>query len=117
MVRKWPKNKSVWDIQVVLGFANFYWQFIQGFSRKAALLISILKTTNKSASSKNNGGKSAFSRNDNSKPTFEKNNGNGEVDGFIGGMECAKKSGKLKGQKTPKFQKLAKFKKQSKSGN
>ena len=28
VVKKWPKPKSVRDIQVFLGFANFYWQFI-----------------------------------------------------------------------------------------
>ena len=28
VVKKWPEVKSVWDIQVFLGFANFYWQFI-----------------------------------------------------------------------------------------
>ncbi len=40
----WPKSQSVCDIQVVLGFANFYWQFIYGFSRLAAPLILMLKT-------------------------------------------------------------------------
>ncbi len=44
-VRNWPKPKLVRDIQVFLGFTNFYWQFIQGFSRLAIPLISILKTT------------------------------------------------------------------------
>ena len=28
VVREWPEPKSVRDIQVFLGFANFYWQFI-----------------------------------------------------------------------------------------
>ena len=28
VVKKWPEPKSVWDIQVFLGFANFYQQFI-----------------------------------------------------------------------------------------
>ena len=28
-----------------IGFANFYWRFIQGFSRIAALLTFLLKTT------------------------------------------------------------------------
>ena len=28
VVKKWLKPKLVWDIQVFLGFANFYWQFI-----------------------------------------------------------------------------------------
>ena len=44
VVKKWPEPKSVQDIQVFLSFANFYQQFIQGFSRIAAPLTSILKT-------------------------------------------------------------------------
>ena len=43
-VKQWPEPQSVWDIQVFLGFANFYQRFIQGFSQIAALLISMLKT-------------------------------------------------------------------------
>ena len=43
-VRDWPEPQSVRDIQVFLGFANFYRRFIQGFSRLAALLTSMLKT-------------------------------------------------------------------------
>ena len=27
-VKQWPEPWSIWDIQVFLGFANFYWQFI-----------------------------------------------------------------------------------------
>ena len=44
-VRNWPEPKSVWDIQVFIGFPNFYWRFIQGFSKIAALLTLMLKTT------------------------------------------------------------------------
>ena len=44
VVRQWPEPQSVRDIQVFLGFANFYRQFIQGFSRIAAPLTSMLKT-------------------------------------------------------------------------
>ncbi len=44
-VRNWSEPQSVRDIQVFLGFANFYRQFIQGFSRLAAPLTSMLKTT------------------------------------------------------------------------
>ena len=44
MVREWLEPKSIWDIQVFLGFANFYRQFIQGFSKIAAPLTSMLKT-------------------------------------------------------------------------
>ena len=35
-VKFWPEPKSVQDIQVFIRFANFYWRFIQGFSKIAA---------------------------------------------------------------------------------
>ena len=41
----WPKLTLVKDIQVFIGFANFYQCFIQGFCRIAVLLISQLKAT------------------------------------------------------------------------
>ena len=44
-VRNWPEPKSVKDIQVFLGFANFYRRFIQGFSKIAGPLTSMLRTT------------------------------------------------------------------------
>ncbi len=40
-----PEPQSVRDVQVFLEFTNFYRRFIQEFSRLAALLTSILKTT------------------------------------------------------------------------
>ena len=43
-VCNWLEPESVYDIQVFLRFVNFYWWFIQGFSRLATPLISILKT-------------------------------------------------------------------------
>ena len=94
VVRKWPEPKSERDIQVFLGFANFYLQFIQSFSKITAPLTSMLKTTESP---------------DVSLP--EVRNGDGEVVGFSvgggGGNELAKKSGKSKDQKTFKSQKLA----------
>ena len=44
-VKQWPEPQSVRDIQVFLGFANFYRRFIQGFSWIAAPLTSMLKTS------------------------------------------------------------------------
>ena len=44
VVKNWPEAKSVQDIQVFIGFTNFYWPFIRGFSKIAALLTSIFKT-------------------------------------------------------------------------
>ncbi len=41
-VRDWPEPQSVRDIQVFLGFANFYRRFIRNFSRIAAPLTSML---------------------------------------------------------------------------
>ena len=104
VIKDWPKSKSVCNIQVFLGFANFYWQFIQSFSRIAAPLISILKTTvpPKRLISK------WLGVDDN------------EVDKFSveGSKEIAKKLRNLKSEKLSKFQKLTKLKKiLSKSGN
>ena len=96
IVRKWPEPKSIQDIQVFLGFANFYWQFIHDFSRIAAPLTSMLKMA------------APLERS-----TLEEvGNGEGDdgVDG-IGGVEIAKKSRKSKGQKTFKSQKSSKSKK------
>ncbi len=47
-VRDWPELQSVRDIQVFLGFANFYRRFIRNFSRIAVPLTSMLRTTNES---------------------------------------------------------------------
>ena len=43
VVKNCLEPKSIRDIQVFLGFANFYRRFIQGFSRIAAPLISMLR--------------------------------------------------------------------------
>ena len=48
VVKNWPEPKSVQDIQVFIGFANFYRRFIWGFSRIAVPLTSMLKTTRSS---------------------------------------------------------------------
>lgn len=45
VVRNQPRLKSVRDIQVFLGFTSFYYCFIQHFSKIAASLISILRTS------------------------------------------------------------------------
>ena len=47
-VENWPEPTSVRDIQVFISFANFYRRFICGFSRIAAPLTSMLKTTGSS---------------------------------------------------------------------
>ena len=77
VVKEWPELKSIRDIQVFLGFSNFYWRFIQGFSKIVAPLTSMLKTTRSP---------------DVSRPEVE--NGDGKVVGFrVGdGEELAKKS-------------------------
>ena len=119
VMKDWPEPKSVYNIQVFLGFANFYRRFIQGFSRIAAPLTSMLKMTglsDKPAPNRNDGSKSASSKNNDSKPAFGKNAGDGEIDGFGGNnMEHAKKLGKSKSQNWTKSQKLAKFQKLFKS--
>ena len=42
-MKNWLEPKSGRDIQVFLGFVNFYRRFIQGFSRIAAPLTSMLR--------------------------------------------------------------------------
>ena len=44
VVKQWLEPQSVRDIQVFLGFANFYQRFIQKFSQIAATLTLMLKT-------------------------------------------------------------------------
>ncbi len=44
-VKAWGEPKSVRDIKVFLGFANFYQRFTKGFSKIAAPLTSMLETT------------------------------------------------------------------------
>ena len=42
-VKQWPESQSVQNIQIFLGFANFYKQFIKEFSQIATSLILRLK--------------------------------------------------------------------------
>ncbi len=46
-VKDWPELQSVRDIQVFLGFANFYRRFINNYSRITAPLTSIFQITGK----------------------------------------------------------------------
>ena len=52
-VKNWLEPKSMRDIQVFLGFANFYWRFIQSFSKIAGPLTLMLRTSSATRSSKN----------------------------------------------------------------
>ncbi len=47
-VKNWPEPQSVRDIQVFLGFTNFYRRFIKNFNRIAAPLTLILQIIDKS---------------------------------------------------------------------
>ena len=49
--KKWLKPESVQNIQVFIGFANFYRHFIKGFSRIVAPLTAMLKTIGLSVAS------------------------------------------------------------------
>ena len=49
VVKTWPEPQSVRDIQVFLGFVNFYRRFIRNFNRIAAPLTSMLQTTDDKA--------------------------------------------------------------------
>ena len=85
VVKVLPEPKSIRNIPVFLGFANFYWQFIQGFYKIIAPFISMLKTIrswDELVLSRNNGSRLAFNKNNNSKPASEKNNSKNEVHEF-----------------------------------
>ncbi|KAK3535068.1 hypothetical protein QTP70_003033 [Hemibagrus guttatus] len=47
-VRNWPIPTTVKDLQRFLGFANFYWQFIQDYSSITSPLTSLLRNKPKS---------------------------------------------------------------------
>ena len=44
---QWPQPKSVYNIQVFLGFVNFYRRFIEGYSHITRPLTKLLKTSSK----------------------------------------------------------------------
>ena len=46
-ITEWPVPKSVIDIQIFLGFANFYRRFVDSYSRVVLPITSLLKTKNK----------------------------------------------------------------------
>ena len=98
-VEKWPEPKSVRNIQVFLGFANFYRRFIQGFSRIAAPLTSMLKTTGSTGSAAN------------PKETESEIGGDSVVgDSMVGGDEATNPTKRKNQAKTTKSKILVKFK-------
>ena len=43
-VKEWLPSENVHEIQVFLGFVNFFWRFIKNYSRIATPLLNLLKT-------------------------------------------------------------------------
>ena len=43
-IEDWPTAESVWDVQVLLGFANFYRRFIRIYAKVTAPISNLLKT-------------------------------------------------------------------------
>ena len=116
-VKQWPEPQSVRDIQVFLGFANFYRRFIQGFSQIAAPLTSMLKTSGstKPSTRPEKGvvgvGGDSRARRDASKLDRSELDG-GEVDsGEVDGGEVEVDEVGKKVQKTTKSKNLSKSKK------
>ena len=97
-VEQCPEPKSVRDIQVFLRFANFYWQFIQGFSRIATPLTFMLKTIRSTESAAN----------------AEKTEGgigsNSMVGNMVGGNEATNSTKRKNPVKMTKFKILVKSK-------
>ena len=118
VVRKWLKPKSVQDIQVFLGFANFYCWFIKSFNKIAASLTSMLKITMSSqvlAANKMLGARvlAADENCDLGGGGDGLSDGSKHVEPKIGRL----KSLKLSKSRNSKGKKLAKSKKPLKSGN
>ena len=110
-IKKWSKPQSIRDIQMFLGFANFYRQFIQRFSWTAALFTLILKTS-RSIKSTTRPGESVVGVDIDSRAGCDgsKLDGSEIDDGEAGGGEVDDKVRK-KGQKTSKSKKLSNSKK------
>ena len=102
-VKQWPKPQSVWDIQVFLGFANFYRRFIQGFSRIAAPLTLMLKTAKPRKGGDGVGGDSRARR--------DGIDGSGMDDVEVDGGEVEVDEVGKKGRKTSKSKNSSKSKK------
>jgi len=49
-IEDWPTPESIWDVQVLLGFANFYRRFIRKFAKVTLPLTEVLRTTTETAS-------------------------------------------------------------------
>ncbi len=101
-VRDWPEPQSVKDIQVFLGFANFYRRFIRNFSRIAAPLTSMLRTTNELTEDET---QSTQAENQDS-PIVAGGAGGGGVGGSFENLLTAAKSAKSKKSKLTKPKKL-----------
>ena len=51
-IQEWPKPKSYREVQVFLGFINFYWRFIHHYSQIAGPLTGLLKGSQKGVKSR-----------------------------------------------------------------
>ena len=104
-VKQWPKLQLLRDIQVFLGFVNFYRQFFQGFSQIAAPLTSVLKRAESRKGGDGVGGDIRAGRGRNK--IDESGINNVEVDGSEVKVDEVRK----KGQKMSKSKNLSKAKK------
>ena len=71
-IAQWTEPRSIKDIQVFLGFANFYRRFIQGFSRIAMPLNEQLKTGPQGRRGRGQGTKGQFVLSPESKEAFRR---------------------------------------------
>ena len=46
-VADWPEPTNKWEVQSFLGFANFYWRFIEDFSHHAWPLFDLTRNDQK----------------------------------------------------------------------
>ncbi len=97
-VKTWPEPQPVRDIQVFLGFANFYRKFIRNFSRIVATLTLMLRTTDESTG---NEPQNTQAKNQ-AAPGVVGRAGSGGVGGSFENLSTAVKSAKSKKPKLTK---------------
>ncbi len=98
ILKAWPEPQSVRDIQIFLGFANFYRRFIRNFSRIAVPLTSMLQTTDNKALST----QAIENEKNQDAPNAAKGADGGNISGSIKNLSTA---GKLAKSKKPKLTK------------
>ena len=110
IVKQWPEPQSVQDIQVFLGFANFYKQFIQEIIRINTPLTLILKTWSTKLAKSGRGG-AGVGGDSKARRNGSELDGSGTDDVEVDGVEVEDDEVGKKGRKMSKSKNLSNSKK------